>query len=389
MHGRGRRAALAGLAVVAGLAAPVAATAQEPASDTVWLCHPDVPNPCNEELETTYQRADGTSTVRTPPLAANPRVDCFYVYPTTSDQPTRNANREVDPQLEAVARFQANRFSRRCHVYAPVYRQVTIPTLLTGSASDQVEGLRFAYPDVRAAFLDYWRNENGGRRPFILIGHSQGAGMLIEIMRELVDRRRRMRSRMLSAIVPGVVPSVPAGRRSGGDLKRIPTCHRRRELGCVMAWATFDETPPDDSRYGKPSTRFVQAFGWEDGPGVEAVCTNPTNPRNRVGTARPLVRSEPFPGLLGAAILGIYSLRPPVAATPWIRPPDRYRGRCVRDNGFHVYRVEPVGDSQDLRPSPDETWGLHIVDLNIALGNLDRIVRAQKRKWRQLLKRRG
>jgi hypothetical protein len=40
-----------------------------------------------------------------------------------------------------------------------------------------------------------------------------------------------------------------------------------------------------------------------------------------------------------------------------------------------------------LQPSPDATWGLHLVDANIALGDLVDLVAAQARRWHAL--RRG
>ena len=367
-------------AALGALACLVPATAE---ADTVWLCHPAKgSDPCRASLETTVQRADGSSRVVHPRIAARPGYDCFYVYPTISDQPTRNATKAVDPQLEAVARFQANRFARRCAVYAPVYRQVTVPALLTESTEELAEGLRFAYPDVRRAWLEYWRARRREDRPFVLIGHSQGAGMLVELMRDLIDRRPAMRRAMLSAMVPGIVPSVPRGERVGGDLKHIPACAKRRQHGCVMGWATYDEAPPDDTRYGVPNERFIAAFGWRSGARFEAVCTNPGLPPDGSAVLRPLVRTDPLPGSVGVAVLALYEFQPPLAPTPWVQPADRYGARCARANGAHVLRVEPVGSSRDLRPSPDDTWGLHVADLNIGLVNLQRVLRAQLRDYR-------
>ncbi len=376
--------AIACAAAIGGVGAAAPSAQQARGAETVWLCHPAADSdPCTGSLETTVQRRDGSSKVVNPALAPNPKVDCFYVYPTVSDQPTRNASPTVDPQNEGIARLQANRLARRCAVYAPVYRQVTVPTLLTGSTEEQAEALRFAYPDVRDAWLEYWREENRGRRPFVLVGHSQGAGMLVELLREEIDGRRGMRRQMLSAILPGVVPSVPVGERVGGDFQNVPTCARRRQAGCVMAWATYDETPPDDARYGVPNERFTEAFGWADGPGLEAVCTNPARlrarPGRRAGILKPILRTEPIPGTVGAAILGLYELQPPVAPTPWVKPADRYRARCVRENDAHVLKATPIRDSRDLRPSPDETWGIHVLDVNIALAKLDRILRVHRR----------
>lgn len=364
-----------------------AGSARAATDDVVWLCHPSDPGPCGGSLETTVRRDGQSDLVENPPPARSPKVDCFYVYPTASDQLTLNAERGDDPAVEAITRYQAQRFSRRCAVYVPSYRQVTVPALLTRSSDELAEGLRIAYPDVRDAWLKYWREENRGKRPFILIGHSQGSGLLTELIREKIDGRKRMRKQMLSAILPGVVPTVPAGETVGGDFENVPTCERRRQRGCVMAWATYDEVPPPDARYGVPNERFTEAFGWYDEPDAEAICTNPARLKGGAGVLKPLLRTEPIPGLVGAALLGLYELQPPLAPTPWIDPPDRYRGECVRAGGAHYLDAQPIGGSQDLRPSPDDTWGLHIADVNIALGNLDRIVRAEKRAARRAAKR--
>jgi hypothetical protein len=43
--------------------------------------------------------------------------------------------------------------------------------------------------------------------------------------------------------------------------------------------------------------------------------------------------------------------------------------------------VTPFGAAPLLSPSPDPTWGLHLVDANIALGDLVDIVHHQAIQW--------
>ena len=62
-------------------------------------------------------------------------VDCFYVYPTVSDQQSRLATKRVDPEIRSIALYQAARFSQLCRVYAPVYRQATVPALQAGTTT--------------------------------------------------------------------------------------------------------------------------------------------------------------------------------------------------------------------------------------------------------------
>jgi hypothetical protein len=42
-----------------------------------------------------------------------------------------------------------------------------------------------------------------------------------------------------------------------------------------------------------------------------------------------------------------------------------------------MLQVSPREGAPALNPTPDATWGLHLVDANIALGNLTRLVRRQ------------
>jgi len=109
-------------------ASPSATAPSSPApSNTVWLCRPGLAdNPCEGDLTTTVVYADGTSNVEQVTSAADPPIDCFYVYPPVSGQETVNSNLEIDPDEKTVAIYQAARFSQVCKVYAPMFRQFTL-----------------------------------------------------------------------------------------------------------------------------------------------------------------------------------------------------------------------------------------------------------------------
>lgn len=52
-----------------------------------WLCHPSLAaadNVCANNLDATRVFADGTTELEPFTAAADPEVDCFYVYPTVS-----------------------------------------------------------------------------------------------------------------------------------------------------------------------------------------------------------------------------------------------------------------------------------------------------------------
>src|SRR5918997_3215764 len=167
------------IALLAGGTLALAALGASPAAagaDTVWLCKPGAqPNPCRGSLETTVYSSSGESRVVRPRNARRPRIDCFYVYPTVSEERGPNSDRDPDRTEVAIAEYQAARFSQRCRVFAPMYRQLTLASIASPPPEDEFRRAAWrAYRDVRDAFLLYLRRFNRGRG-FVLIGHSQGS----------------------------------------------------------------------------------------------------------------------------------------------------------------------------------------------------------------------
>ena len=359
---------------VAAAAAPTAASAE-----VEWLCLPgQEPNPCQGSLETTVYEPDGTSRVEDPPPAQSPAIDCFYVYPTVSGERGTNASKDKDPEVLAVARFQAQRFSQRCRAFAPVYRQLTVGSIFTGDAEDRAAGAQIAYGDVLEAWREYLDRHNGGRG-FVLIGHSQGTFMLRRLIRDQIDRNAQARSRLVSALLLGGNVLVRIGSRSGGDFRNLPTCARPEETGCVVAFSAFNETPPENARFGRSPSGDTLGGGFPYGPDYEVACTNPASLAANLPTPlTTLTRSELFPGFLGVGYAIMYGGPPPSAPTPWLQPADRYTGECRSEDGADFLMIEEIGSARRLNPSPDAGWGLHLADVNIALGELVQVVAAQE-----------
>src|SRR3954464_15073975 len=115
------------LALAAVAFVPAAASAK-----TTWLCKPGLKNnPCDPGLNTTRFTPTGTKLgvdKIAPPK--DPPIDCFYVYPTVSDEKQAIADFKIDAVLRSIALYQAARYSELCKVYAPVYRQNTLSSLL-------------------------------------------------------------------------------------------------------------------------------------------------------------------------------------------------------------------------------------------------------------------
>jgi Protein of unknown function (DUF3089) len=360
-----RRLLAVALAFLAALVAAETSTAK-----AVWLCKPGLKDdPCRPSLSTTVF-STSLEKLRTERVrrVRRPSVDCFYVYPTVSDQPTPQANRRIDPELRSVALYQASRFSRDCRVYAPVYRQVTLAALQNpGSITPEIRAS--AYGDVRHAWRTYLRRHNRGRG-VVLISHSQGTRMLRELVTREIDRRPAVRRRLISALLLGGGVTVREGRDSGGDFRNIRACRSPEQLGCVVAFSTYNAPVPPNAPYGRA------------GAGLEVLCTNPAALGGGSGKLDPLYPSRPFaPGtLIGQLTLIVGAPRPSVD-TAWVSFPDSYRARCSSADGANVLRVSPLGGAPVLNPVPDAGWGLHLVDANIALGNLAELVRRQAQNY--------
>jgi Protein of unknown function (DUF3089) len=354
---------LAALAVVAWCGFAFAAGSAS--AKVVWLCLPGHhPDPCTPGLSTTvYSPAFGQLRVQQPKAVKNPAIDCFYVYPTVSDQKTSNANLTIDPEERSIALYQAARYSQYCRVFAPMYRQLTL-TAIGGQVSGADAAV--AYGDVRDAWLTYLRDFNHGRG-VVLIGHSQGAFVLRQLIASEIDPKPAVRKRLVSAVLLGGNVTVKQGQDIGGDFQHVPACRSRTQTGCVVAFSTFDETPPPNTKFGHTST-----------PGQEVLCTNPAALPGGSASLDSIFPTAPFAPTSTIAVgIRILGLTLPTAATPWIESPGSYTGQCSSTGGSNVLEITPVGGAQTIHPSPDSTWGLHLVDANIALGNLTALVQTE------------
>jgi hypothetical protein len=366
---RGRRlirvAAGVALMVVAGALLPVTpvVAAQRPprvSSHTVWLCRPGTASdPCASDRTTT---SVGSNLAEVPfSTAATSRAkrfDCFYVYPTVSAEVGLNSDLVVQKEEIDIANGQASQFSAVCNVWAPMYRQATTAALADGEALSP-EVIATAYDSLLAAWKDYLAHDNHGH-PVIFIGHSQGAAMLIRLLRSQVDPSARLRKKLVSAIILGGNVQVATGSDVGGSFRHIPTCASVSETGCVIAYSTFASTPGRDALFGRPGQGVSIQSGQTTRRGQQVACVNPVDFSTKVGDLVPMYPTvvHPVPGV----------------TTPWSAFPQLYAAQCMRQAGavwLQVDRIRPP--TQDPRPSVTDqgpVWGLHIDDLNLALGNL-------------------
>jgi len=341
---------------------------------TVWLCRPgERNNPCLSDLTTTVVESNGTTRIERLTPASNPPIDCFYVYPTISDQRTVNANLVAGFREREVALAQVARFSQVCRVYAPVYRQITL-NALDHPARITARNALIAYRSVASAFHDYLVHYNDGRG-IVFIGHSQGAAILVQLLRREVDGRASLRRRLVSALLLGGNVTVAAGRRTGGDFVHIPSCISSREAGCVVAYSSFVGTPPKNSQFGRTtSDAGVKLITPRARSGVRIVCVNPASPSGGVGRLEPAL-----PSLL----LNFLSLKGvPTISTPWAALRGRFTAHCESSGNATWLQIRtPAGRAAPFNRLQDRALGLHVLDVTIALDNLVRLVGGQARAY--------
>jgi hypothetical protein len=335
------------------------------ADDANWLCRPGLADDaCSGDLDTTAIAADGTTTVETFEPAEDPAIDCFYVYPTISVDPGPNSDLDANEE-RGVAFAQAARLGATCRVFAPIYRQVTLGMIGGGGppVPEGVDPRQIAYDDVVDAFRHYIANDSDGRG-FILTGHSQGAGHLSRLIAEEIDDEPQLRDRLVSAYIIGSSVAVPDGEVVGGDFENVPLCQAADETGCVITYASFRSTapPPDDSFFGRP----------RDGDGV-AGCVNPAAVEGGSGTLHPY-----FPGQQAFAD----PTRDAEIETPFITFPDFLEAECVQEGGFSYLQITVDGDPSDPRADDiggdlTPVWGLHLIDVQAAMGDLVTVAEAQ------------
>jgi hypothetical protein len=330
---------------------------------TLWLCQPaDKNDPCDLSLASTAVQSNGKLVGEPLPAQRQP-VDCFYVYPTVSQAQTTNAPMQVTEAERQTARAQVARFSSVCRVYAPIYRQLTTEALFNGKYGD-ADAQALAHKDVVAAWHDYLAQNP--HRKFVLIGHSQGTLELLELLREEIDPNPALRARLVSALLLGGMVKVPPGAKVGGDLKHIPLCTSDHQNSCVVAYNSFGTAPPPKSLFGRPSLKRH----------LVTACTNPAALGGGEGWLQPYFPAGPYAhpeSNIGAAER---------VTTNYASYPRYLTAKCTSNGDFVWLQVTAHLVPGDLRrrtlPTPlGPTWGLHVIDVNLALGNLVSLVRTE------------
>lgn len=361
---------------------PAAPAARNDYSDgKTWLCRPGRQDACAVDLSTTVVAADGKLTVEK--WSSNPKaaIDCFYVYPTVSNDQTGNSDMNAGPEELNVIRAQFARFGSECRAFAPLYRQVTLTALRAGIAGRPMTVDRaLGYNDVVDAWKYYLEHDNQGRG-VVLIGHSQGSGVLTQLIRNEIDGKP-IQERLISALLLGTSLAVPRGKDVGGAFKQVPVCRSASQTGCVIAYASFRSTvpPPANSRFGR-----------EGGEGMAAACANPAALGGGSGALHSYLGSAGRGNGSSAEPRGWVTPPQPIN-TPFVSVPGLLTAECVSNEKGSYLEITVHGNPADPRTDDivgdvvlggqvQADWGLHLIDVNLAMGNLLDVVRQQSKAY--------
>ena len=364
--------------------AMVAAMPNDYSNADNWLCLPGKKaSACDVNLDTTVVAADGSTTLEKFAAAKNPKIDCFYVYPTVSRDPGVVSTMKAEPEELAVVAVQFARFASVCRPFAPLYRQFTLTALAARMTGKPMSGAgidpRIGYNDVVDAWNYYLAHYNHGRG-VVLIGHSQGSGVLTQLIKNEIDGKP-VQKKLISALLMGTRLQVPVGKDVGGAFQNVPLCHSSSQTGCAIAYASF--------RAAVPPTE-TSLFGKSEGPGLEAACVNPAALGGGSGEAHAYMNNR---GSFNGTDFSATWSKGKTVTTNFVSLPGMLTAECGKTAAGTTYlgiaihgdpngpRVADIRGDVVIGGQVNPNWGLHLIDANLFMGNLIDIVRDETKAY--------
>jgi hypothetical protein len=123
---------------------------------------------------------------------------------------------------------------------------------------------------------------------------------------------------------------------------------------------------------------------------VGVACMNPAEIDGSGGQLKALLPARAGSGLTASP--GPWTTDNDAIETPFVMLPGLLSGKCVHGVGSHYLAVTLAADPLDRRTDTilgdmvvdgkvQPEWGLHLIDMNLALGNLVDIVKRQSDEW--------
>ena len=195
------------------------------------------------------------------------QADLFFVCPTVDMGKDGNLISDIESEkyresFVGAINMELGIYSEVASVYAPFYRQVTFP-VYNLSKEEQETYLSFAYEDVKNAFI-YYADHTDNSRPLILAGFSQGADMIIRLMKDLFDEPKYQR-RLVCAYAIG-------WKLTEDEVKEYPhlmPAMSETDTGVIIAFNSEDKDITSSLIIGEDEKTYsINPLNWKTTPEI-------------------------------------------------------------------------------------------------------------------------
>lgn len=156
--------------------------------------------------------------------------------------------------------------SGKLNYYSPYYRQCSLQSF----ANDSLLEARFpvSLGDVKKAFIYYLTHINNGR-PFILAGFSQGARIMLELMKDMDENTYR---RMVAAYAIGI--NIP--QEMVDECSNIVPALQAGDLGVTICYNSVSENIGTNAAIFKRSAIAINPVNWRTDETKASFMTEPS-----------------------------------------------------------------------------------------------------------------
>lgn len=169
------------------------------------------------------------------------KADIFVVYPTvifTSNEKENPFVRLENEKMRIAADkwlVQIDDIISQGNVFVPIYRQLNGSILSKFPARD-MHAITNQIPrdDIFAAFEYYLTNINKNKRPFILLGHSQGSQLVMELATTFLGNEKYadFNKNHIATYAIG----VPVSQEEISKNKNLKFSEKKDDLGVIISW---------------------------------------------------------------------------------------------------------------------------------------------------------
>ena len=198
-------------------------------------------------------------------LETNPYdVDVFYIHPTiTTSRKNRAWSGDVGDEnyrqatLNTAIKYQCSAWYGLGRTFAPFYRDAHIRSFQDKFKPEGGDdALRFAYKDIKSAFMHYLKYENNGR-PIVLVSHSQGTIHAGQLLKDFFEDQP-LQKQLVAAYLVGIAIKTEY-------FQNIPFMTSPDETGGFVTWNTYKRNHlPDDYEKWYRGSLVTNPITWGD-----------------------------------------------------------------------------------------------------------------------------